>query len=85
MGNLSDFQRGQTVGAGLAGETLIKSATLLGVSRAAVPKVRTSHTDHGKTSPVKRNSGRRPKLSERDRFTLKRIVSIVPLSTNNNF
>jgi hypothetical protein len=76
MGNLSDFQRGQNVGARLAGEIVIKSATLLGISRAAVPKVMTSYTDHGKTSSVKRNSGRRPKLSERDRRTLKGIVSI---------
>ena len=71
MGNLSDFQRGQTVDARLAGETVNKSATLLGVSRAAVSKVRTSYTDHGKTSSVERNSGRRPKLRERDRRTLK--------------
>jgi hypothetical protein len=50
------FQRGQTVGVRLAVETVIKSATLLGVFRAAVPKFRTSYTDHGKTSSVKRNN-----------------------------
>jgi hypothetical protein len=74
MGNLSDFQRGEIVGARLAGETVIKLATVLGVSKAAVPKVTTSYTDHGKTS-ANRNSGQRPKLCERDRCTLKRIVS----------
>jgi len=47
---LSNFQRGQTAGARFAGETITKLATLLGASRAAVPIVRTSHTDHGKTS-----------------------------------
>jgi len=52
-------------------------ATLLGVSRAAVSKViTTTHTYHGKTSSAKRNSGRKQKLSERDRRTLKRIVTI---------
>jgi len=30
---------------------------------------------HGKTSSAKRNSGRKPKLSERDHCALKRIVS----------
>jgi hypothetical protein len=59
----------------LAEEAAIKSATLLGETRAAVPKVMTSYTDHGKTSSVKRNSGRRPKQSEMGRCTLKRTVS----------
>jgi hypothetical protein len=35
----------------------------------------TAYTNHGKISPAKRNSGRKPKLNERDRCTLKRIVS----------
>jgi len=43
--------------------------------QSSVSMVRTSHTDHGKISSVKRNSGRRPKLSERDDSTLKRTVS----------
>jgi len=36
MGDLSDFQRRQIVGVRLAGESVTKTATLLGVSRAAV-------------------------------------------------
>jgi len=48
---------------------------LLGVSRAAVSKVVTAYKIHGKTSSAARNSGRKPKLSEKDRRTLKRIVS----------
>jgi len=39
MGDLSDFQNGQIVGARLAGASVTKTSTLLGVSRAAVPKV----------------------------------------------
>jgi hypothetical protein len=35
----------------------------------------TTHTDHGKTSSAERNSGRKPKLNERNRRTLPRIVS----------
>ena len=75
MGDLSDFQRGQTIGARFDGASVTKTATLLGVSRAAVPKVMMAYTNHGKTSSAKRNSGRKPKLSETDRCTLKRIVS----------
>jgi len=39
MGDLSDFQSGQIVGARLAGASVTETATLLGVSRAAVSKV----------------------------------------------
>jgi len=45
MGNLSDFQRGPTVGVHLAGASVTKMATLLGVSRAAVSKVMTAWED----------------------------------------
>ena len=75
MGDLADFQRGQTVDAHLAGVSVTKTASLLVVSRAAVSKVMTAYTNHGKTSSAKRNSSRQPKLSERDCLTLKRIVS----------
>ena len=44
--------------------------------RAAVSKVTTTYTNHGRTSSAKRNSGRKPKLSEMDCCTLKRIVSV---------
>jgi predicted transcriptional regulator len=67
MGGLSDFQRGQINGTRLAEASVTKTATLLGVSRAAVPKVM--------TSSAKRNSGRKQTRSERDCRTLKKIAS----------
>jgi len=48
MGDLSDFQKGQIVGVHLAGASVTKMATLLGVSRAAVFNVMTAYTNHGK-------------------------------------
>jgi len=52
-----------------------QTATSLAVSRVAVPKVMTTHTDHRKTSSAERNSGRKLELTERNRRILKRIVS----------
>jgi transposase len=74
-GDLSEFERGQIVGARLAGASVIKTATLLGVSRATVTKAMSACTNHGKTTSTKRNSGRKSTLTERDRRTLRRIVS----------
>jgi len=57
MRDLSDFQRGQTVGAHLAGVSVTKTATLSGVSRAVISKVMRTYTNHGKTPSAKRNGG----------------------------
>ena len=40
-----------------------------------------TYTHHGRTSSAKRNSGQKPKLSERNHCTLNRIVSINHRST----
>ena len=69
MGNLSHFQGGQIVVARLV-VSVNKTATFLVVSRA-VSNVMTTYTNHGKTSSAKRSSGRKPKLSERNRHILK--------------
>jgi predicted transcriptional regulator len=74
MGNLSDFKRGHTVDPCLAGASVIKTATLLHVSRATVSKVMSTYMNHGKTTTAKRNSGRKSTLIERDRRALRRIV-----------
>jgi hypothetical protein len=66
MGELSDFQRGQTVGAHLAGGSVTKMTTLLGASRKSVLSVMTTYTNHGKMSSAEKNIGRKQKLSERN-------------------
>jgi len=52
-----NFQRGQFVGACLAGASVTKTAPLLSASRAAVSKVMTSYTNHGKMPSAQLNSG----------------------------
>jgi transposase len=74
MGHLSDFERGQIISVHLAGASVTKTATLLGVSRVTVSKVKSTYTNHGKTTSVKRNSGRKSTLAEIDRRTLGSIV-----------
>jgi transposase len=58
----------------LAGASVTKLATVLGVSRVTVSKVMLAYMNHGKTS-VRRNSGQKSTLAERDHCTLRRIVS----------
>jgi predicted transcriptional regulator len=52
---LSDFETGQII-TRLAGASMTKSATLLGVSRATVSNVMSAYTNHGKTTSGNRNS-----------------------------
>jgi transposase-like protein len=47
MEGFSDFERGQIVGACLAGASVAKTATLLGISRATVFKVMSAYTNMG--------------------------------------
>jgi transposase len=74
MGDLSDSERGQIIGAHFAGAS-DKTASLLGVLRATVYKVVLPYTNHGKTTSAKRNSGKESTLTERNRSPLRRIVS----------
>jgi len=80
IGDLSDFQRGQIVGAHLAGVSVTKTATFIRcIHSSSLQGYDEIH--HGRTSSAKSSSGQKPKLSERDRRTLKRIVSINRRST----
>jgi transposase len=74
MGELSDFETGQMVGARLAGASVTKTATLLGVLKETVSKVMSAYANHGKTTSAKRDSGRKSALTERDCRRLRRIV-----------
>ena len=69
----SDCQRGQIVGAHLAGASVTKTATLLGVSRPAVSKDIMATQIMGRHHQLR--GGQKPKLSERDHHTFKNIVS----------
>jgi IS30 family transposase len=59
MRDLSDFERGQIIGARLAGTSVTETATLLGVWRATVSKVMSAYTNHGKTTSGKTGVNRR--------------------------
>ena len=73
MGDLFDFQRGQIVGARIAGATIIETAQLLEISRGTVSKVMTAYEKEGKTSYAKHKSGRSSSLYE----YLERSVSTI--------
>jgi hypothetical protein len=66
MRDLSDFERGQSIGAHLAGASVTETAVLVGVLRVIVSKLMWAYKNHGKTKSVKRNSGRKSTLTERD-------------------
>ena len=75
MGDFSDFQRGQIVGARLAVVSINKTATFLRcIQSSSFQGYDGIHQVMGRHH-FKRSSGRKAKLSERNRRTLKRIVS----------
>jgi transposase len=75
MGDFSDCERGQIVGARLAGASVTNTATLSGAPKATVSKVMSAYTNHGKTTSAKRNNGRKSTWTEKDRRILRSIVS----------
>jgi hypothetical protein len=70
MGEFSEFERGQIVGACLAEASMTHTVTLLGVSKGYVG----TH-ESWEDKSAKRNSGRESTMAERDRRALRIIVS----------
>jgi transposase len=74
MANLSDFHRGQMVGARMTGACVTETSRTLDVPSGTVTKEMTTFERKGKTSTTKQRFGSKSKLSERNRRYLNRIV-----------
>jgi hypothetical protein len=68
MGVLPHSETGQMVGICLAGASVPKTATLLGVLKATLSKVLLAFMNHGKTTLAKTNSGQKSTMTERERL-----------------
>ena len=58
MSDLSDFEKGQIVGARMAGASITKTAELLDFSRTTISRTMSEFEKHGKTSNNRSSSGR---------------------------
>jgi predicted transcriptional regulator len=73
----------------LAGASVKKTATLLGVSRATVSKVMSAYTNHGKTTSTEKNSGKintdrnRSSHMEKDCFENHRTIALQVIAELN--
>ena len=74
MADLSDFKRGQIVGARMVGASVTKTVHMFGTSRGTVWKLKIAFEREYKISSAKHKYGRKLKLSERDHWTLHLIA-----------
>ena len=74
MADISDFKICQIVGASIAGASGTKTFELFSLARSTVLKEMIAFEKKGKTSSLKQKSGRKRKLSNRERRTLTWIV-----------
>ncbi|KFM70696.1 Transposable element Tc1 transposase, partial [Stegodyphus mimosarum] len=75
MSELTDFERRQIVGARMVGASVSKVAEVFSVSRGTVSKIYSAYLKSGKTSSAKSQRGRKCVLSDRDRRSLRVIVT----------
>lgn len=76
MCDFSDSERGQIVHVRLAEASATKTNKLFNLSPTTVFTVMTTYTKHGKQKlSMKRSSGRKPKLINMDRPTLKMMLT----------
>jgi hypothetical protein len=73
VGDLSGFERGQRVGTRAAGASVTKPHIIRCIESKSFWGY-VDYTNHGKTTSAKRNSGRKSKLTDRCRHTLRTIV-----------
>ncbi|PNF34834.1 hypothetical protein B7P43_G03760 [Cryptotermes secundus] len=64
MSELTEFERGQIVGAHMVGASVTKLAEVFGVSRGTVSKIMTAYRRTGKTTSNKHQCGRKCVLSD---------------------
>lgn len=72
ISDLSDVQRDMIIGTCLAGASLSRTANFMVVSRNAVSRVMTAYRKLGKVYSVRQNNGWKSKLTDRNRWALKR-------------
>ncbi|GFU35137.1 transposable element Tcb1 transposase [Trichonephila clavipes] len=75
MTDLSKFEKGMIVGMRCAGCSVTEAAIYLGRARSTVSAVMTAYKKCGNVTSGKHNSGRKRKLTDRDKRVLTRIVA----------
>ncbi|GFX96982.1 transposable element Tcb1 transposase [Trichonephila clavipes] len=75
MTDLSEFEKGIIVGMRCAGCSVTETAIYLGRARSTVSAVMTAYKKCGNVTSGKHNSGRKRKLTDRDKRVLTRIVA----------